>query len=217
MSDHTNGAIQQRDTATWAVKPRTPLGLFSPSEMERLGRIAGKYGIETVKMTSGQRFILLGIPEGKLAALKQELGPLGELCRNYVQSCPGLPHCRFAAQGSLAMVSRLEQLVFGQNYPAKVKLGVSGCPFCCGESQVRDVGLVGRRKGWWLYVGGNSGTKPRIADLLARDLSDDEAVELVRRFLEHYSATCKGKVRTARYLQQVELAGLQQALGVESA
>jgi len=215
MEDHTKGAILQRDKTSWALKPRTPLGLLAPADLERLGSIAARHGVETVKMTSGQRFILLGVPQERLAALRDELGPLGELCRNYVQACPGLEHCRFAVQDALGMGARLEGLIFGREYPSKVKLGVSACPFCCGESQVRDLGLVGRRKGWWLYVGGNSGAKPRLADLLARDLTDDQAVDLAQRFLAHYAATCKGQVRTARFMQQTSIEELRRNLGVE--
>ncbi len=218
MDQQTKGAIRQRDKVTWAVKPRTPLGLLSPGELLHIAQVAERHGVTDIKMTSGQRFILLGIPEEKLAALRADLGPLGELCRNYVQACPGIQHCEFAAQDSLGLGRRLEAMLFGQEYPAKVKVGVSACPFCCAESQVRDIGLVGRSRGWWVYVGGNSGTKPRVAELLAKDLSDEAALDLVARFLEFYRTTCKGKVRTARFLQQAAVGGmegLRRALGLE--
>ncbi|MCA1944889.1 MAG: NAD(P)/FAD-dependent oxidoreductase [Desulfovibrio sp.] len=208
------GAIQQRHKTTWAVKPRAPMGIVTPDELRRIADAAADHAVEAVKITSGQRLILLGIPQDRLASLQEALGPMGQLCRNYVQACPGVAHCTHAAQDSLAMGRQLEALVFGREFPAKVKLGVSACPFCCAESQVRDIGLVGRRRGWHVYVGGNSGTKPRVADLLATDLQDADALDLVRRFLDHYAATCVGKVRVARFVQQQGLDAIHQALGL---
>ncbi|GAB7080120.1 NAD(P)/FAD-dependent oxidoreductase [Megalodesulfovibrio paquesii] len=211
----TQSAIRQRDPATWAIKPRAPLGLITPDELRRIADAASTHGVETLKITSGQRFILLGIPEGQLEPLREALGSSGTtFCRNYVQACPGTAHCSHAVQDSLAMGKELEALVFGRQFPAKVKLGVSACPFCCAESQVRDIGLVGRRNGWHVYVGGNSGTKPRVADLLARNLPDAQTLDVVRRFLDHYAATCVGKVRVARFIQQQGLPAICEALGV---
>lgn len=200
MSTDTAGAILQRDKKTWALKPHTPLGIITPAEMERIAQAAGRHGVQSIKMTSGQRFILLGVPEQELASLKEELGPLGELCRNYVQACPGLPHCKFAKQDSMDMGRQIEALVFGKTFPAKVKIGVSACPFSCGESQVRDIGLIGTAKGWRIYVGGNSGTRPRIADRLCEGLSTGEAVEVVQRFLELYSKKEQSKKRIAVFV-----------------
>ncbi len=40
--------------------------------------------------------------------------------------------------------------------PAKVKIGVSGCPLCCGESFVRDIGMFAKKKGWTFIVGGEA-------------------------------------------------------------
>ena len=208
------GAIQQRDKTTWAMKPRAPMGIVTPEELRRIADAAAAHDVQSLKITSGQRLILLGIPEDRLASLQDALGPMGQLCRNYVQACPGTDHCSHAVQDSLAMGRQLEALVFGREFPAKVKLGVSACPFCCAESQVRDIGLVGRRKGWHVYVGGNSGTKPRVADLLATDLNDADALDLVRRFLDHYTATCVGKVRVARFVQQQGLEAIRTALGL---
>lgn len=216
MSDYTAGAILQRDKASWAVKPRTPLGMLSPADLERIGRVASKHGVRDIKMTSAQRFILLGVPDENLAALREELGPLGELCKNYVQSCPGIQHCQFGVRDSLAMGLRLEKLVFGKQYPAKVKVGVSACPFSCGESLVRDVGLVGKSTGWWMYVGGNSAGMPRVGDLLAKNLSDDAALDLVERFFAYYTAMAQPGTRTARFMEQTDLISVREALNLEN-
>ena len=45
--------------------------------------------------------------------------------------------------------------------PAKVKLAVSGCPRNCAESSIKDVGIVGVKGGFNIYIGGNGGTNLR--------------------------------------------------------
>lgn len=57
-------------------------------------------------------------------------------------------------------------------------MAVNGCPRNCAESCTKDVGIVGNDGGWELYVGGNGGIKPRIADLLCKVKSDDELIEI---------------------------------------
>ena len=54
MADHPKGAILQRDKQTYAIVPRTPLGILTPDDLESLARVARKYQIPVIKITSGQ-------------------------------------------------------------------------------------------------------------------------------------------------------------------
>ncbi len=87
--------------------------------------------------------------------------------------------------------------------PAKVKIGVSGCPFCCGESFVRDIGVIGKKKGWTMVFGGNSARRPRIGDVIAENLSKEEVIHLTKRCLEFYAEKGKKKERTARFIERI--------------
>ncbi len=49
--------------------------------------------------------------------------------------------------------------------------------------------MIATSNGWNLYVGGNGDATPRHADLLAQNLSDDELVRLIDRFLMCYIRT----------------------------
>ncbi len=87
--------------------------------------------------------------------------------------------------------------------PAKVKIGVSGCPFCCGESFVRDIGILPKKKGWTLVFGGNSARRPRIGDIIAEDISREKVISLTKSCLEYYAAHGKKKERTARFVERI--------------
>ncbi|NOQ66366.1 MAG: NAD(P)/FAD-dependent oxidoreductase [Desulfobacterales bacterium] len=210
------GAILQRDKKTYAIVPRTPVGLVSPEILEAISSVVRKYNIPITKITSGQRLALVGIKREDLDQiwqdLKIEVGAAVELCVHYVQACPGTEVCKFGVRDSLGLGLELEKLYVGMDLPAKVKIGVSGCPFCCAESYVRDIGLIGKNKGWIVTFGGNSGGRPRIGDVIAKDVDDAEAIALVKRCLEYYRDNVEKKLRTARFVEKIGIETIKQAI-----
>ena len=217
MADNTpRGAILQRDRKTYAIVPRTPVGLVSPEVLEGISTVVRKYNIPITKITSGQRLALVGMKREEVDRiwqdLKMEVGPAVELCVHYVQACPGTEVCKFGVRDSLGLGLELEKLYVGMDLPAKVKIGVSGCPFCCAESYVRDIGLIGKKKGWIISFGGNSGGRPRIGDIIAENLSDSDAIDLVKRCLEYYRENVGKKLRTARFIEKVGIETLKRAV-----
>jgi NAD(P)H-nitrite reductase large subunit len=216
MSEHLDGAILQRDRETYAIVPRTPVGIVTPQVLEQIAEVVKKYEIPVLKITSGQRMALVGIKEEHLAPawkdLGMDVGRAVELCVHYAQACPGTAVCRFGVRDSLGMGLELEKLFIGMELPAKVKFGVSGCPICCGESYVRDVGVLGKKKGWTLIFGGNSGGRPRIGDVIAEDLSKEDVIDLVRRCLDYYAANGKKKERTARFMDRIGVDAFKEAV-----
>ena len=214
--DSLPGAILQRDKKTYAIVPRTPVGLVSPEILEAISSVVRKYNIPITKITSGQRLALVGIKREDLDQiwqdLKMEVGAAVELCVHYVQACPGTEVCKFGVRDSLGLGLELEKLYVGMDLPAKVKIGVSGCPFCCAESYVRDIGLIGKNKGWIVTFGGNSGGRPRIGDVIAKDVDDAEAIALVKRCLEYYQDNVEKKLRTARFVEKIGIETIKQAI-----
>ena len=217
MPDDTpRGAILQRDHKTFAIVPRTPVGLVSADVLAAISNVVRKYNIPIVKITSGQRLALIGMERDEVDRvwhdLMMEVGPAIELCVHYVQACPGTEVCKFGVRDSLGMGLKLEKRYVGMDLPAKVKIGVSGCPFCCAESYVRDIGLIGKQKGWIVTFGGNSGGRPRIGDVIAENVSDEEAVALVQRCLEYYRDNVGKKLRTARFMEKIDLESFKNAV-----
>jgi NAD(P)H-nitrite reductase large subunit len=187
MSEHPRGAILQRDKETYALVPRSPVGLVKPEELENIVNVVRKYDIPIIKITSGQRFALVGIKKKDVENIWKDLGmdvgKATELCLHYVQACPGTAVCKYGVQDSLGLGMEIEDFFAGMDLPAKVKIGVSGCPFCCAESFVRDIGVLGKKNGWTFIVGGSSARRPRIGDLIAEDLSKEEIIDLTKRTL----------------------------------
>ncbi len=207
MSNKPRGAIPQKDRTSYAIVPRTPAGIISPEHLENIIKVVRRYNIPVIKMTSGQRMVLVGIKEEDVEKIWNELGmTVGQAtapCVHYVQACPGTVTCRYGKQDSLGLGIEVEELYQDMNLPAKLKMGVSGCPRCCGESYIRDIGIVGDAKGWNVIFGGNSGGRPRIGDVAAKNLSKEEALDLIRRLLEYYRKSARPGERTARFVERV--------------
>src|ERR1044072_7657616 len=102
------------------------------------------------------------------------------------------------------MVIRIEQRYRGLRSPHKLKMAVSGCTRECAEAQSKDVGIIATERGWNLYVCGNGGMKPRHADLLATDLTDDDLIRYIDRFLMLYIRTGDRLQRTSVWLENLE-------------
>lgn len=214
--DNPRGAFIQRDKKTYAIVPRTPVGMVTPEFLEAVARVAKKYQVPIIKITSGQRLAMVGLQpeiiEDVWADLNMNVAPAVGLCVHYVKACPGTEVCRFGVQNSLGLGMRLEKLLVGMEMPAKVKIGVSGCPNNCSEGYVRDIGLFGKSKGWTLIIGGCSGRRPRIGDVIAEQLTDGQAVELVQKCLEYYKNNAKAKERTARFIERIGIEAFKKAV-----
>lgn len=206
-----------RRCKTYMTLPDLHAGLLTPAQLERLLKLVRDYDIPGVKITSAQRIALLGLDPDGLSALQRDLhldsGPAHRRGRaHYVQACPGKAWCRYGMAGTLGIAGKLERLELDGPLPNKVKIGISGCRMCCSESWLRDIGLIGESRGWRVIFGGNAAGRPHIGEELASGLSEDEALELIRKALHFYILAARGKERTARLLERIGIAALRQAV-----
>ncbi|GAB3397048.1 nitrite reductase large subunit NirB [Massilia agilis] len=207
-NDYFLGNIQK--DGTYSVVPRMPGGEVTADGLIAVGQVARKYGLYT-KITGGQRIDLFGARLEQLPQIWEELIAAGfESGHAYgkalrtVKSCVGSTWCRYGVGDSVGFAIALENRYKGLRTPHKVKFGVSGCTRECAEAQGKDVGLIATDKGWNLYVCGNGGMKPRHAELLASNLTEDQVVQLVDRFLMFYVRTADRLQRTSTWRENLE-------------
>nr|MDA3969843.1 NAD(P)/FAD-dependent oxidoreductase [Desulfobulbaceae bacterium] len=58
----------------------------------------------------------------------------------------------------------------------------------------------------------NGGGNPRIGDVIAEHLSDEDVIALAQRCLQFYGDNAKKKERTARFMERTELAVFKNAV-----
>ncbi len=218
LNDGDKGVIIQRDKETYAVAPHIPCGVVSPDTLRRIADVAEKYNCAALKITSAARIAIVGLREEDIdnvwADLEMEAGHAAGLCVRSIKACPGTTFCKRGIRDSLSLGMQLDTKYHGLELPGKLKMGVSGCPNQCAETGFKDIGLFGTAKGWKFLVGGCGGSRPRIADLLAEGLDDNQAMELIDKVIDYFKANAKPKERLARLVDRLGLDELKQAVGL---
>ena len=203
-----HGAIIQKDGDTYAIAPHIPGGFIDLPRFRRLVDVADKYKAAAMKLTSGQRIAIVGIQEQDLPAIWNELGmnigyAIG-ICVRMVKFCPGTTYCRHGVQDAMGVGMKLDKLYHGYPLPAKLKMGVAGCEYSCTAPLTKEVGLKGTPDGWTLSAGGNCGAKPRLGEILAEGLNDEQAMNMVARII-HFFEGCDwaNKMRLGRVIDKM--------------
>jgi len=186
------GATLQRDKETYAVAPHIPGGIIDPQGLRKIADIAEKHHAKALKLTSGGRIAIIGIAPEDIDRIWDELGMqpggfTGPRIR-YVKICPGNAFCKRGQQDSVGLGLKLDERYRGMKMPFKLKMGISGCINSCSEPAFKDIGIIGTTHGWKVLVGGCAGVRPRIAQTLMEDLSDDEALTIVDKLILYIKA-----------------------------
>ncbi|MCF8069755.1 MAG: NAD(P)/FAD-dependent oxidoreductase [Desulfobacterales bacterium] len=215
------GTILQRDKETYAIAPHLSCGIVTPEILRKLADVAEKHEGTALKVTSAARIAIIGLKEEDIDSVWKELGmeagsAVG-LCVRSIKACPGMAFCRLGVQNSLGMGIMLDEKYHGMELPGKAKMGVSGCQNSCAENCIKDIALMGKKKGWTVTVGGCGASKPRLADILVEPLSTEVALEVVDRVVEFYKENGKKHERVGRMVDRIGLDTLKEAVlkGIE--
>lgn len=215
------GAILQMDKKTFAIAPHIPAGVATPDILRKIADVAEKYQAAAIKVTSAQRIAIVGLQPEDVPKAWEDLGmdpghAVG-LCVRSVKVCPGITFCKRGLQETLGIGTEIDKRYHGMTLPSKFKIGIAGCPNKCTDSASVDLGIMGTSKGYHLYVGGNGGVKPRIADLLLENLQADQLIPVIDSVIEYYKEKGKPQERLGRLIDRIGLEELrshaQQAIG----
>ena len=197
-----NHANIQKD-GTYSVVPRMWGGVTNPAELRAIADAADKYNVPMIKVTGGQRIDLLGVKKEDLPAIWSDFNAAGMVSGHAyakglrtVKTCVGTEFCRFGTQDSTGLGIRLEKLLWGSWTPAKVKLGVSGCPRNCAEATCKDIGVVCVDSGYEISVAGAAGMDVRETEFLYKATTEAEVMEVIAAFTQLYR-------ENARYLHRI--------------
>ncbi|PKL68404.1 MAG: NAD(P)/FAD-dependent oxidoreductase [Methanomicrobiales archaeon HGW-Methanomicrobiales-1] len=200
------GAIIQRDLETFSISPHIPGGFADPAQLRKIADVAEKYNAKFVKLTGSQRIAIIGIKEDDLdkawAEFTDQSKAIGQTIRS-IKICPGTRACKKARQDSPALGFALDKEFYGKSAPAKFKMGVSGCPNCCSDSWMKDIGFFGTDTGYTVIAGGKGGGKPKVGRVVAEGLTEDQALILARKAIAFHQANGKFRERLGDTIDRV--------------
>lgn len=220
LKDGDKGVIRQRgkENIRYAIAPHISCGIVTPALLRTLADVAEKHQVSAMKITSAARIALIGIAEKQVdsvwADLNMDPGHAVGLCVRSIKVCPGLDYCRLAQQNSLKMGMKLDDIYHGMVLPSKMKMGVSGCKIQCAENCIKDISLYGTADGWTVMIGGNGSVRPRLANLLAEDLTENDTLDTVAKIIAYYKDHSK-RERMGRMIERIGLEKIKSDMGIE--
>jgi nitrite reductase (NADH) large subunit len=201
----------QKD-GTYSVVPRMWGGVTSARELRAIADVVDRFAIPTVKVTGGQRIDLLGVKKEDLPAVWAALNAAGMVSGHAygkalrtVKTCVGSEWCRFGTQDSTGLGVRLEKFLWGSWTPAKVKLGVSGCPRNCAEATCKDIGIICVDSGYEIHIGGAAGLHIKGTQVLTKVATEEEAIETIAAIVQFYREDAFYLERIYKWLDRIGL------------
>ncbi|ADH85915.1 nitrite reductase [Desulfurivibrio alkaliphilus] len=184
-----------------------PAGRLPLPVMAKAYELAQRYGLE-VYLSTLQNLRLMGLSEEQLAEAKAELAPLGVEFKGpgkfpVPRVCIGKRDCTAGVQEPEELSRRL--LAHFQDrgpFKPKIKIAISGCPFCCSGVKTTDIGIMGTKQGYDIYAGGKGGPNPLVGRRIARAADADQVIKTVETLLAYHDAKTPKKQRLARLLDE---------------
>ncbi|NPA49321.1 MAG: hypothetical protein GXO20_05010 [Thermodesulfobacteria bacterium] len=213
------GLIPQKD-GSFAISIELPEGKISAEILKALARLAEEGAF--VHPTTAQKVMILGLANEETAVKAlRDLEEAGARIRKSGKSlqprtCVGLPWCKLALQETFPLALAIYEAFPQEELPHKFKIGVAGCPACCSWANVLDLGFVGVRGGFKVYLGGKGGYKTKEGLYLTKVETIEEALDLTRRILDLFKARGAKKKRFATVVSKMSPEELAEALRIST-
>lgn len=207
MADPKFAVLQKvRDgKRTFAITPRIPGGFVTPEDLLKFAEVARKYNGQ-LKITSGQRIVILGIKGEDVDAAWIDLGMEPGVKSHYsvknIEMCPAA-FCKRSRQNSLKLGMRLEKKYYGRPAPNRVKIAVVGCLNACSSANAKDIVVLADENGFIVRAGGSAGYHPRLPDELRNNMTETEAELMVDAVFDFYSTTAQTGEKLGLYIDRI--------------
>lgn len=171
------GFLNNKGTDNFSARVVLGNGKVTAECLEQLAEGARRFGNGEIVFTTRLTAEVIGIPYEKipafqdyLASIGLEAGGTGPRVRPIV-SCKGTT-CQYGLLDSYA-ISREMHERFYKGYhqvtlPHKFKIAVGGCPNNCVKPNLNDVGVMGWRGGYKIFIGGRWGKSHAIGQELGK-------------------------------------------------
>lgn len=198
----------------FAITPHIPGGFVTPETLEKIAKVTKKYN-GVLKITSGQRIMITNLEENDLETIWQELGMQPAVkTQNSVKNveiCPA-GFCKRAKYNTMGIGMKLVKKYQWVEMPCRTKIGVAGCRNACGSVYSKDIGVIADVTGMRVIAGGSAGFNPRLADIIAVDLTEEQTLKLVDSIFEYYRETAEAGEKLGFFIDRISLENFKNAV-----
>ena len=210
------GFLNNKGTDNFSARVITVNGRLTPEKLTCLSAAAERFGDGHVVFTTRLTAEVTGIPYEKipafidfLAGYGMEAGGTGPKVRPVV-CCKGTT-CQYGLLDSYAISEEIHERFYkGYHHvtlPHKFKIAVGGCPNNCVKPNLNDIGIVGWRGGYKIFIGGRWGKQHTIGQPLGRIIeSKEEMMDIIEKAILLFKE--QGKPGE-RFCQTIERLGFE--------
>ncbi|ABR33943.1 nitrate/sulfite reductase [Clostridium beijerinckii] len=190
---------------TFGITPHIPGGFITIETMQKIVDVAKKYnGI--LKITSGQRILITNLKQEDLENIWNELGmePAVKTQNSVknVEICPA-GYCKRSKYNTIGTGMKLSRKYQWMEMPCRTKIGVAGCRNACGSVYSKDIGVIADKTGFIVVAGGSGGYNPRMADIIAKDITESQALSLVDNIFEYYIENAEAGEKLGFFIDRI--------------
>lgn len=178
-------------------------GRISPPEMRAVAELADRHGTGEVRTTNMQNLLIPNVRRERTEALARESAVAGlridasPFWRGTI-ACTGSEFCKLALTETKGfarwLVQELEARLPG--FEQHVKLHITGCPNSCGQHQIADIGIEGKKvkvdgrqvDAYYFCIGGAVGKHQATARPLGYRIPAPDVPAAIERLLTAYLA-----------------------------
>jgi len=190
---------------TYGITPHIPGGFVTIETMQKIVDVAKKYN-GVLKLTSGQRILITNLKEEDLSSVWNELGmePAVKTQNSVknVEMCPA-GYCKRSKYNTIGTGMKLLRKYQWMEMPCRSKIGVAGCRNACGSVYSKDVGVIADITGFMVTAGGSAGYNPRMADIIAKDITEVQALKLVDNIFKYYKEVSEPGEKLGFFIDRV--------------
>ena len=178
----------------YAITLEFASGLIGAPFFDAINSIVKQEGAR-IHLTTSQKIMILDLSKKSAKRAREKLDALGvnyKFSKQVYQPrvCVGSAYCKFGLTDTLRFGERIYENYAHTDIPYKIKIGVSGCLRSCAHSTLADIGLIGRKSGYSVYVGGKSGISPKQGQLLVKSVTEDDTLQIIGNVIHIYCKTC---------------------------
>jgi dissimilatory sulfite reductase (desulfoviridin) alpha/beta subunit len=207
--------MAEKDATQFSVRLSVIGGYLGVEQLHAIAALAERFGEGSVHLTTRQGVEIPHVALEHLGPLRTameeaglSLAPAGRCVRGII-ACPGT-YCLRGLIDSQGLAQRLHARIgTRQGLPHKFKIAIAGCLNGCTKPKENDLGILGRKGAFTVFVGGKMGKQPRWADAIPLDIGDEERLfTVVEAVIDWFAAEGRPGERFGATIERVGLNAL---------
>ncbi len=210
--------VEEHD-GSFSIILECPGGKITPDIVEIIPELVKSNGAD-IHLTTSQKMMIMDLNEQtskEVLAILENAGVTLKKGRDMSQAmvCVGKPYCRLALQETFPFAEYLYKEIARIPILPKLKVGISGCPACCAWTNLADIGFMGIKKGFRMFIGGHGGYKPKIGIDVGRVVSYGESANIVKKLVHLFNAQTEKKGRLDKVIDKIGIDNIKAHIGIQ--